>query len=87
MQNILKELYYCNLHQDEDMLLNDEEYQQAVNQSRAIETAFLSTLDDAGLELYYRLEIANAKQDSIESAYIYINGFRTGAKIMLACLS
>ena len=87
MRCILRELYYGNIQPDEGMLQEDENYQKAVSQACSIESAFLSTLDDAGRELYYQLELANARQDSIESAYIYADGFRTGAKIMLACLS
>jgi len=86
MRNILFELYYGNIRSDDGMLLKDEAYQQAASQARIVESAFLATLDDSSLKLYYQLEIANSKQDSIESAYIYANGFRTGVNLLLACI-
>jgi|GEM_PF-537587 len=88
MRNILFEFYYGNIRPVEDLFLdNNEEYQKAANQASSIEEAFLSTLDDNSRNLYCQLEIALAKQDSIEVAHIYVDGFRTGANIMLACVS
>ena len=87
MRNILMELYYGNIRTDEDLLLCGQEYRKAAERACSAESALLSTLDDAGHELYMQLEIASAAQDSIEFARIYADGFRTGVNIMLACLS
>jgi len=86
MHKILKELYYGNIHPCDGILPKEEEYRKAIKQALSIEAALLSTLDATGHELYNQLEFANAACDSIESAYIYADGFRTGANIMLACV-
>jgi len=87
MQDILKELYYGNLRPGKDVLQKEPEYREAANRAYSILSAFLENLDDDSRKLYNQVEVALAARDCIEYAYVYTDGFRTGAKIMLACLS
>jgi len=87
MRNILHELYYGNLRPGEGVLQEEPEYREAANQAYSILSAFLENLDDDSRKLYNQVEIAISARDSIEYAYVYIDGFRTGARIMLACMS
>jgi len=86
MKKILFELYHGNIRPAEGTSLKEEEYQKAINQVCLIETALMSLLDETGQELYNQLNLALIARDNIEYAYIYADGFRTGANIMLACL-
>ena len=87
MQKILHELYYGNIPLCEGTLPNEDEYRKAANQIISIEAALLSNLDEISQELYRQLTFAKITCDSIDNAYTYADGFRTGAQIMLACIS
>ena len=87
MQKILFDLYYGDINPCEGILPNEEEYRKAADQAAAIEAALLSSLDEVSQELYRQLTFAIITRDSIEDAYTYADGFRTGANIMLACIA
>ena len=87
MRNILEELYYGNIRPGEATFSKGEEYRKAANQIVSIEAALMSSLDEVGQELYRQLTFAQIACGSIENAQIYADGFRTGAKIILACIS
>jgi len=86
VQDILKELYCGNLRPGEDVLQKEPEYRETANRAYSILSVFLANLDDDSRRLYNQPEVALAARDSIEYAYVYTDGFRTGARIMLACL-
>ena len=87
MRKILFELYYGNIRPSEGTFPKDEEYRTASNQVVSIEAALLSNLDEVSQELYRQLTFAQIACDSIENAYAYADGFRTGVSIMLDCVS
>ena len=87
MQNILHELYYGNVRLCEGKVPKEEEYRKAADKVVAIESALMSKFDDTEQELYRQLTFALITLGSIENAYIYADGFRTGARIMLECMS
>ena len=87
MQSVLKELYYGNLRPGEGVCKEEAQYREAANRAYSLLSAFLENLDDDSRKLYNQVEIALAARDSIEYAYIYTDGFRTGARIMLECIA
>jgi len=87
MQNILHELYHGNISPWEREVPKEEEYRKTADQLVAIESILISKFDDADKELYRQLTSALIALASFDYASIYADGFRTGANIMLACLS
>ncbi len=86
MRKILFELYHGNIRPCEGTYPKEPEYRKAAEQVCSIESTLLAQLDEFGQELYRQLNFALIARDSIEYAYIYADGFRTGANIMLSCL-
>lgn len=87
MKKILSELYYGNLCPNERPFYAPPAYDKAVKTLFECEDYLLAHLDENLKEYMKRYLQAESQMQSITTEETYLDGFRTGARIMLEILT
>ena len=80
---ILEQLWYEQFHPAVIPKPHDPKYNEYLNTADECEKKLLSLMTDEGKELYHKLNEARTELYNIDEREIYINGFCTGANLML----
>ena len=89
-KSILEDLYYGNIHPDEDYTPCTDEYRQIIAAHLEKTGTFQKRLADIDPELqrtYVHLTDDLTRMLPMEMCTIYIDGFRRGARMMLEILT
>ena len=80
---LLEQLWHGKLHPAEITKPTLPRYNECLNEADETERKLLSLLTEEGKELYRRLTELRTELYDTENFYIFKNGLRTGAKLML----
>ncbi|MCL2695901.1 MAG: hypothetical protein FWE69_06205 [Clostridiales bacterium] len=87
MNNILEDLYFGNINPNENTWTRDSEYLQFGKVSVEAERALADRLEGETKKQFDRFVDATGHMHAIEASLRFAEGFRLGAKIMLAVLA
>ncbi|WP_195985993.1 DUF6809 family protein [Clostridium sp. D33t1_170424_F3] len=87
MKSVLQEFYYGNLCPNEKPFHAPPAYDRAVKTLCECEDYLLAHLDETPKEYMRRYQQADSQMQSITTEETYLDGFRTGARIMLEILT
>lgn len=82
-EKILSELYHGNLNPVAKSVVQDSEYQKAMQKISDLEEKLMKQLDDEQLNLLQEYFSEQMKLNTISGEERFIDGFRLGAKMIL----
>ena len=84
--NVLHDFYYGNIVPNEKRFVRNSEFGRAAKEISEADEYLHSILDEAGLAVLDKLTSAQMTLDSITAEENYIDGFKTGARFVLAIM-
>ncbi|MDD5017363.1 MAG: hypothetical protein PHO15_04585 [Eubacteriales bacterium] len=87
MQKILEDLYFGNTNPNEKQFVRDSDYDKTLRVICGYEEKLIGLLNGKEKSLFFDYVNAQSEINSITAIEYFADGFRTGAKIMLAVMS
>ena len=84
MNNILKEFYRSNLTPADRQMVKDSEIARAMDELTKAETALEQSLSPELLPILKHLTDAQITLNAVTAETYYLDGFKTGARFMMA---
>ena len=82
--DILKDFYYGNLVPNEKCFVRNSQFGCAAKNASDAEELLRSMLNEEGITAFDKLLSAQMAMNAITAEELYIDGFKTGAKIAMA---
>ncbi len=87
MQSIIKELWYGNIHPQEDGIFKEPQFKELLGHIARHRVALEKSMTEEQLELLEKMMDNRNEFDGLAEAEVFACGFRLGANIMLAIMS
>lgn len=87
MKSVLEQLYDGGIVPGEKRFVGDSDYGRAIKALAEGEEKLLGLLDEQGKALFLTLSNANGEINAITAVEYFADGFRLGARIIMAVLS